>query len=140
MHYRSTDRPTDGLTNQPTDQPTNQRTDTPSYRDAWTHLKRWNDYDGLIVWERGKINRRPKRSHDKLPVSLYFCLPLSVYLLLSLSVYHAVCICLYVPLIGLFIRIVQIIKLKEEDDRLSLCLSLFLSVYLTRYLFVSLSV
>ena len=35
-----TDQPTD----QPTDQRTNERTDKPSYRDAWTYLKKGNEY------------------------------------------------------------------------------------------------
>ena len=34
---RVTDGPTDG----PTDRRTDRRTDKASYRDAWTHLKRW---------------------------------------------------------------------------------------------------
>ena len=78
----------------------------------------------------------PKRSHDKLYVCLSVCPPL------CLSVGQSLCLsfCLYVPLIGLIIWIVQIVKLKEEDDGLLICLCAFLSVFLSICLFVSVSV
>ena len=75
-------------------------------------------------------------SYLSLCISVYHCLSVVLSVCLSFCLYMSVCA------FNWFVHQNRsnFVKLKEEGDRLSICLSLFLSVYLTRYLFVSLSV